>query len=194
MKTEKNLRWWSQREFSSQSRLGALAVEGFFFVILLPTGMRRAGDRLDRRLKLPRFCLPAIGKVLSLLLAAGGLIFALWSIRDQFERGRGTPVPAMPTQELITDGPYAHSRNPMALGTLLLYLGMGLWSGSISMIALVLAFFGLLLVYIKRVEEREMEARFGDAYRAYRRETPFLLPRLGRRAVSNERSIGDALS
>jgi protein-S-isoprenylcysteine O-methyltransferase Ste14 len=194
MKTEKNLRWWSQREFSPQSRLVGLAVEGVFFVILLPLGMRRAGDRLDRRLMLSRFSLPAVGKGLSLLLAAGGLIFALWSIRDQFERGRGTPVPAMPTQELITDGPYAHSRNPMALGTLLLYLGMGLWSGSISMIALVLAFFGLLLVYIKRVEEREMEARFGDAYRAYRRETPFLLPRLGRRAVSNERSIGDALS
>jgi protein-S-isoprenylcysteine O-methyltransferase Ste14 len=54
------------------------------------------------------------------------------------------------------------------------------------MIALVLAFFGLLLVYIKRVEEREMEARFGDAYRAYRRNTPFLLPRLGRKAFSQE--------
>jgi protein-S-isoprenylcysteine O-methyltransferase Ste14 len=179
MKTEKNRRWWSQREFSPQSRLAGLAVEGFFFVILLPIGMRRAGNRLDRHLKLPKFSLPAIGKGLSLLLAAAGLIFALWSIRDQFERGRGTPVPAMPTQELLTGGPYTHSRNPMALGTLLLYLGLGLWSGSLSMIALVLAFFGLLLVYIKRVEEREMEARFGDAYRAYRRNTPFLLPGLG---------------
>ena len=34
----------------------------------------------------------------------------------------------------------------------------------------------LLLFYIKRVEEPELERRFGQAYRDYRERTPFLIP------------------
>jgi len=37
-------------------------------------------------------------------------------------RGRGTPLPVMPTQELLTEGPFRYSRNPMTLGTILAYL------------------------------------------------------------------------
>jgi hypothetical protein len=36
----------------------------------------------------------------------------------------------------------------------------------------------LLLPYTKRVQAQEMIARFGDAYLAYRRQTPFSLPRV----------------
>ena len=35
---------------------------------------------------------------------------------------------------------------------------------------------GLLLIYIKRVEEKEMEIRFGQDYLAYKQQTPFLIP------------------
>jgi protein-S-isoprenylcysteine O-methyltransferase Ste14 len=42
----------------------------------------------------------------------------------------------------------------------------------------VLFFAVLLVVYIKSFEEKELEARFGDEYRAYKRNTPFLIPRL----------------
>jgi protein-S-isoprenylcysteine O-methyltransferase Ste14 len=37
-----------------------------------------------------------------------------------------------------------------------------------------------LLAYVKRAEEREMLARFGEDYAAYREQTPFLLPHLPR--------------
>jgi len=33
-----------------------------------------------------------------------------------------------------------------------------------------------VVFYARTVEERELEARFGEEYRAYRARTPFLLP------------------
>jgi len=42
---------------------------------------------------------------------------------------------------------------------------------------------GVLFVfmYIVRIEEQELAARFGAAYLAYKEQTPFLIPRLGAR-------------
>ena len=112
------------------------------------------------------------------LLAAGGFLFALWAVYVQFTIGQGTPVPVMATQELIIQRPYSYCRNPMAFGTIVLYLGIAIARGSISAIGLVLVSAAVLLTYIRRIEEKEMELRFGDAYRKYREHTPFVVPRL----------------
>jgi protein-S-isoprenylcysteine O-methyltransferase Ste14 len=44
----------------------------------------------------------------------------------------------------------------------------------------VVALAGLLLVYLKRMEENELAERFGEEYLAYRREVPFIIPRIRR--------------
>ena len=36
----------------------------------------------------------------------------------------------------------------------------------------------LLVLYLKRIEERELAERFGEAYLTYNREVPFIIPRL----------------
>ena len=84
----------------------------------------------------------------------------------------------MATQQLIIQKPYDYCRNPMALGAIVLYIGVAILIGSISAVVLVLAFAALLLVYIKLLEQKEMELPFGEAYREYRRRTPFIIPRL----------------
>jgi protein-S-isoprenylcysteine O-methyltransferase Ste14 len=109
-------------------------------------------------------------------LAVLGMIFAPWSIYDQVTRGRGTPLPVLPTQELLTQGPFRYCRNPMALGAILGFLGLGIAAGTISGIFLVLVLAALLLLYIKRVEERELAERFGAAYLAYKQTVPFIIP------------------
>ena len=58
----------------------------------------------------------------------------------------------------------------------MVYLGVAVLIGSISAVVFVLAFTVLLLVYIKFLEEKEMELRFGEAYREYRKRTPFIIP------------------
>jgi protein-S-isoprenylcysteine O-methyltransferase Ste14 len=112
-----------------------------------------------------------------------GLIFGFWSVFTQVFQARGTPLPMMPTQKLLITGPFRLCRNPMSFGTILVYLGISIIVGSISALATALIFTILLVVYIKAIEERELEARFGDEYIEYKSRTPFLIPRLFRKRM-----------
>jgi protein-S-isoprenylcysteine O-methyltransferase Ste14 len=123
-----------------------------------------------------------LNQVLGAALTVGGLALVGWSVRVQYVIGKGTPAPHVPTQRLVMQGPYAHSRNPMTLGALLLYLGIGIWIGSGVVVILSLVVFSALLTFIYFHETRELTERFGEEYLAYKRRTPFLLPRLWRRS------------
>ena len=68
----------------------------------------------------------------------------------------------MPTQVLLTDGPFRYCRNPMTLGTILAYLGMAVAVGTKAGTVLVLSLAASLLVYLKRLEEGELAERFGE--------------------------------
>ena len=83
----------------------------------------------------------------------------------------------MATQKLLICPPYSFCRNPMALGAIVLYLGVSVVAGSLGAALLVLLGAAVLLTYIKVAEEQEMVARFGEEYLAYRRQVPFLIPR-----------------
>ena len=60
-------------------------------------------------------------------------------------------------------------------------LGMAVAARTIAGTILVLALGASLLAYLKRLEEQELAERFGEAYLAYKQETPFIIPRLPRR-------------
>ena len=114
------------------------------------------------------------------LLTVGGLSLVVWSVYIQYTLGKGTPAPKVATLRLVTQGPYAYTRNPMTLGALLMYLGIGGWMGSGVVIALTLLVFSSLLAYIYIHETGELAERFGPEYLEYRKRTPFLLPRCWR--------------
>jgi len=38
-------------------------------------------------------------------------------------------------------------------------------------------FTALIIAYVKLVEEKELEARFGEKYIRYKKKTPFLIPK-----------------
>jgi protein-S-isoprenylcysteine O-methyltransferase Ste14 len=173
---------WAQREHGETTRIAVLLPLGPVFLGLLPFLVAGVGPRLDRRLGLAPFGIGWVDRILGGLLAALGFSLGFWSVDTQLTRGRGTPLPVMPTQELLTEGPFRYCRNPMTLGTILAYLGVAVAARTSAGVALVLALAGSLLVYLKRLEEGELAERFGEAYLAYKRETPFIIPRLpGRR-------------
>ncbi|MBK6433755.1 isoprenylcysteine carboxylmethyltransferase family protein [Candidatus Amarolinea dominans] len=87
----------------------------------------------------------------------------------------------MATQKLIVRPPYSFCRNPMTLGTIVAYLGIGVILGSPGAALVIILGAAALLTYIRRAEEQEMIARFGDEYLAYRDRVPFIIPRLRRR-------------
>jgi protein-S-isoprenylcysteine O-methyltransferase Ste14 len=80
-------------------------------------------------------------------------------------------------EALATSGPYAYTRNPLYLGSLLIGIGFALaarswWIG----LALVVMFLAIYLPVI-RAEEAFLRANFAE-FDAYARRVPRLLPRL----------------
>ena len=90
-------------------------------------------------------------------------------------------------RELTQTGPYAHTRNPLYLGSMLIAFGFALALLSWP-VALVLAI-GFLLIYVPVIasEERFLRATFPD-FDSYCRRVPRLIPRITPAAPSGERS------
>jgi len=81
------------------------------------------------------------------------------------------------TGALVTDGVYAWVRHPQYAGLFLITVGMLVqWPTIITAATWPI----LLTVYYRlaRREEREAEARYGEAYRVYRARVPMFVPRL----------------
>lgn len=164
---------WSREYRTRSHKLLVLILGGILFVFALPYLMLFAGIAVDAYLDLPKILARPHNSVLGAILIALGLPYAAWSVWLQYRIGKGTPVPYVATQKLVISGPYKHVRNPMALGTIISYAGIGLWFNSISFIAIMIpVVFGPLLVFIKLIEEKELEERFGDQYRDYKKKTP----------------------
>jgi protein-S-isoprenylcysteine O-methyltransferase Ste14 len=171
---------WAQREHSEPRRIAVTLLAGPVFLALLPFLVAGVGPRLDRRLGLPSLRIGRVNRVLGGLLTVLGFSLGFWAVVTQLDRGRGTPLPVMPTQELLTEGPFRYCRNPMTLGAILAYLGIAVGVGTVAGTGLVLSLSASLLVYLKRLEEGELAERFGEAYLAYKRDVPFIIPRLAR--------------
>ena len=73
---------------------------------------------------------------------------------------------------LITDGPFAQSRNPIYVGNTLLVAGAGLLFGVAWLIPAALAGAVLTQKLAIEREERHLAPRFGPAWEDYRARTP----------------------
>ena len=134
----------------------------------------------DKWLDLPAVVFMPWNLILGLILLAPGALLIIGTY-VQFFRARGTPVPLNPPQRLITSGLYGYSRNPMLMGIFLVFFGVGVVTGSLS---LTFFFSPLLVLFfyfqITKVEEKEMELKFGQAYLDYKQRVPRFFPRLSR--------------
>ena len=81
-------------------------------------------------------------------------------------------------RELAVRGPYAFTRNPLYLGSLLIGIGVTVAGARPLFFALFLVFFAGVYWKTMRGEAEALEERFGHAYREYRSRVPILLPRL----------------
>ena len=102
---------------------------------------------------------------ISLILIGVALITA--GIRT-FGRA-GTPVPTIePTRALVTTGVYRWTRNPIYLGMLLEYAGIGMAARSTWMLILALPLAITIRYGVVAREEAYLERRFDGAYREYK--------------------------
>ncbi|HEX4601198.1 MAG TPA: isoprenylcysteine carboxylmethyltransferase family protein [Gemmatimonadales bacterium] len=135
---------------------------------LIYLGVFLAGYALDRVAPMRVWAAPG-----PLVLAISwalilGAIFVAASAWVQFRRAGTTPNPTQPTTALVVRGPYRFTRNPMYLGLAALYLGAALRLNSLWPLVLFPVVITLIEWRVIAREEAYLEAKFGEAYRAYK--------------------------
>lgn len=128
-----------------------------------------AGLILDRLLSLP-FTVPMNGGLR--WLAAGCLIMigvALFAAGVRNFSRADTPLPTnQPARMLVTTGIHRRTRNPVYLGFLLIYVGIGIAAQSPWVLLLALPLTLVIHYGVVMREEAYLERRFGEAYREYK--------------------------
>jgi steroid 5-alpha reductase family enzyme len=78
--------------------------------------------------------------------------------------------------QLVTEGPYSISRNPLYVFSCIGLVGVGLTTETLTHPLLFLVIFGVYYPGIMSREERRLEEMFGEAYRHYRQRVPRFWP------------------
>ncbi len=140
-----------------------------------------------------RFPKPYADFVMRLRVTSGFLIvavFAWFSRPDQMSLAIGLPVAIIglavrawaagclaKNQQLAIGGPYAYTRNPLYLGTLIVAAGLSIAARSWGLGALFSAVFIFVYLPVIQNESQHLHTLFRD-YGAYASRVPLLLPRL----------------
>jgi protein-S-isoprenylcysteine O-methyltransferase Ste14 len=82
------------------------------------------------------------------------------------------------TQRLATGGPYAHTRNPLYLGSVVMALGFGAAAGTLGAVGVTLAYLLVFYPSVIREEARFLRDKFPDQYSIWQVDVPLFLPRL----------------
>lgn len=114
------------------------------------------------------YALPYARPIAAGLAAAGVLLLLASALR--FLKSRTTVDPRDPgkANALVLGGLYAYSRNPMYVGFACILLAWIVRLGNAAAFAALPAFILYIHRFQIRPEERFLEAKFGDAYRAYK--------------------------
>jgi protein-S-isoprenylcysteine O-methyltransferase Ste14 len=120
---------------------------------------------------------PLPAQVAGVLLIGAGLIPVVGAFTE-FARAGGTPLPLAPTRRLVVNGFHRYVRNPIYLGSLLIFAGEALLFGRLSLLAYAAVGWAGAAAFVRWYEEPALVRRFGAEYEAYRRAVPAWRPRL----------------
>ena len=116
--------------------------------------------------------------ITGVLLVIPGLYLMGISIKSLRALGSGANAFRL-TKHIVEGDIYKYTRNPMSLGYYLFALGLAFISGSTLLtLAVLLGLIPAHLFFLRYFEELELELRFGESYKQYKQEVPFLIPRL----------------
>jgi protein-S-isoprenylcysteine O-methyltransferase Ste14 len=101
-----------------------------------------------------------------------GFVVLLWCVYEFYVSGKGTLAPWAPPKNLVTGGPYRHTRNPMYVAVVIMLSGWSVcfWSPALATYtAFVCALFHLRIVF---GEEPWLARTHGEQWDEYRATTP----------------------
>ena len=116
--------------------------------------------------------------IIGFVIALIGELFRYWGVAYAGSETRTTG--SVGGTYLVVSGAFAHVRNPLYLGNILLYTGIGIMSNALfpylQIIALVWFYFQYRIII--DAEEKYLSAAFGEKYEAYKKAVPRLIPSL----------------
>jgi protein-S-isoprenylcysteine O-methyltransferase Ste14 len=82
--------------------------------------------------------------------------------------------------EVVVAGPFAYLRNPLYVGNVLMYCGIGVMANALApwLVIIALAYFSFQYSMIVSLEEEFLEKEFGEGYLEFKRHVPRFFPRL----------------
>jgi len=141
------------------------------------------GIRVDRKLGWTPFVeMPWNVLLFALLFPLG--IFIVWYTYGYLAiKGEGSPATHLGgTRQLVTTGPFALCRHPSIIGKFLGVTALGLLVGSPTFMFVIIPLLtAYSLLSARFMQERLCVKLWGDAYRAYRKSTPLVVPHPWRR-------------
>ena len=117
---------------------------------------------------------PASWNSIGLLSVGAGAVVLVWLMVLGFAQAAEVPERVQldwSPKTFLTRGPYEFSRHPMYLSELSLWLGWAVFYGSLTVLA-GFAVFAIVVSRLAPIEERALEARFGEQYRVYANDVP----------------------
>jgi protein-S-isoprenylcysteine O-methyltransferase len=111
----------------------------------------------------------------SIFLILAGVLLRIWSVITLGHFFR-TTVFIHDDHRLVTSGPYRLLRHPAYAGALLTFAGIGLAMGNWISLAAALGLTGVAYGWRIAVEEKALQARFGEAFENRARQTWALIP------------------
>jgi len=135
----------------------------------------------DRLLQLDPMIPSSLNLYLSIpILTIGGAVYLYLTYR--FIKSHGTPFPGNPPKSLIINGLYSYIRNPMLLNWFIIILGLGILFRSFSLVLVFTPIFiAINILYVKTIEEKVLEMKFGEQYLKYKCSVPMFIPRYTRK-------------
>jgi protein-S-isoprenylcysteine O-methyltransferase Ste14 len=151
----------------------ALALRAGLFVVLIPVAV--AGSvplrilRARGQVRVPPISVSSAVGFGCILLGSGVVLTCVWAFLTE---GHGTLAPIDPPRHLVVGGLYRFTRNPMYNGVLIVLLGEAWLFRSLPVLCYAVGLFVLVHLFVVYFEERSLESRFGESFRAYRSEVP----------------------
>ena len=97
---------------------------------------------------------------------------------------------------LFVDGPFGYVRNPLYVGNMAMYVGVGIMANALApyLVLIAIAFFLIQYWLIVKKEEEYLSETFGDEYKRYVQNVRRFVPRLTRYAGDHSFHRGADLS
>ena len=110
----------------------------------------------------------AIQLPMAILFAVSGIVLVVFSMLA-FRRASTTVDPFHPEEasQLVVDGFFGYSRNPMYASLLLVLISWAIWLGNVYNVAVLVLFVTYITFFQIKPEEEALRSLFGETYEHY---------------------------